>query len=321
MKNILKTILCTVVATVGVSLPAMAQGASADALGRITISTYVPPQVESLSPTVASMLKNKLNQMVSANGIAGTEYDRFILTANIVVMSKDLTATAPPMTALTLDVTFYIGDGFDGKKFSSKTVTVKGVDTNETKAYISAIKNIKVNDPALQAFIADGKNKIISYYNGKCSQILQEAKAYEAQNRFEESLFLLTSIPQEATDCYNKALALMPAVFKKTIDRNCKLKLAEANNIWSAGQNLDAANRAGAILVSIDPQSACYGEVKALSDKIGKRVLELDKREWNYKMDTEVNLQRDMIKAYRDVGVAYGNGQPKSVTYNVSGWW
>jgi hypothetical protein len=53
---------------------------------------------------------------------------------------------------------------------------------------------------------------------------------------------------------------------------------------------------------------------------MGKRVLEIDKREWNYKMETEVNLKRDAIKAWRDVGVAYGNGQPKSVSYNIIGW-
>ena len=65
---------------------------------------------------------------------------------------------------------------------------------------------------------------------------------------------------------------------------------------------------------------ATSAAAKALSDKMGKRVLEIDKREWNYKMETEVNLKRDAIKAWRDVGVAYGNGQPKSVAYNIIGW-
>ena len=57
-----------------------------------------------------------------------------------------------------------------------------------------------------------------------------------------------------------------------------------------------------------------------LSAKIQKRVIEIDKREWNYVMK-EQQQTSEMIKAYRDVGVAYGNGQPKSVTYNVNGWW
>ncbi|MGZ4040442.1 MAG: hypothetical protein ACXVNR_07770, partial [Bacteroidia bacterium] len=69
-----------------------------------------------------------------------------------------------------------------------------------------------------------------------------------------------------------------------------------------------------------EPQAACFGEAKALASKIQKRVIEIDKREWNYTMKAQ-QQQSEMIKAYRDVGVAYGNGQPKSVTYNVSGWW
>jgi hypothetical protein len=34
-----------------------------------------------------------------------------------------------------------------------------------------------------------------------------------------------------------------------------------------------------------------------------------------------VNLEASRIKAARDIGVAYGNGQPKSIVYNVRGWW
>ena len=322
MKNTFKNIALGMVAALGLSLSANAQGGASDAMGRVSITTFIPPQVEQLNNAVASSLKNKLNQIVSANGVAGSGFNtRFILTANINVLTKDLTATAPPMTALTLDVTFYIGDGVDSKLFSSKSVTVKGVDTNETKAYLSAIKNIRVDDPGLQAFVTGAKQKIVNYYNGRCSQIFQEAKLQESQNNFDGAIFTLTTIPQEATDCYTKAIAALPSLYKKKIDRDCKTKLVEATNIWNAGQNIEAANAAGEILVTIDPQSACFGEVKALSDKIGKRVYELDKREWNYKMDVEVNLQRDMIKAYRDVGVAYGNGQPNTVSYNIIGWW
>lgn len=322
MKNSIKNLALGLIAALGFSYAATAQGASADAMGGVSITTFIPPQVEQLNSSVAATLKNKLNQIVSANGVAGSGFNtRFILTANINVLTKDLTATAPPMTALTLDITFYIGDGVDSKLFASKSVTVKGVDTNETKAYLNAIKNIRIDDPALQSFVSGAKQKIVSYYNGRCSQIFQEAKLQEAQNNFDGAIFTLTTIPQEATDCYNKAIALLPALYKKKIDRDCRTRLVEATNIWNAGQNLEAANAAGEILVSIDPQSSCFGEVKALSDKIGKRVYELDKREWNYKMDLEVNLQRDMIKAYRDVGVAYGNGQPNTVSYNIIGWW
>lgn len=290
-------------------------------LGKIALATYIPAQ-ESMPEHASNMLTNKLNQIISTNGIANSSYNsRFIITANANVMTKDLLATAPPMTALTLDVTLYIGDGIDGKKFASKSLTVKGVGTNEAKAYIDAMKSINQNDTGIQFFVSNAKNKIIDYYNTTCNQLIKEVQMLEKQNLYEEAIFKLTSVPVECTDCYNKTMAVIPALYKKTINRNCTVKLAEANNLWNANQNYDTAVSVGEILNSIDPSSACFNEVKAFSNKVGKRVIEIDKREWSLNYEKEVGMQKDLIKAYRDVGVSYGNGQPKNVTYNVVGWW
>ena len=323
MKNLINKITCCCIAVFGFTALTMAQesSTSAGALGRVSITPYVPDQLEGLPPAAANMLANKLNQIVSANGISGSGINsRFIITPDIDVATKDMLGTAPPMIALTLNVNLYIGDGYDGKKFSTQTVTVKGVGTNETKAYMDALKNIKPNDAGMQSFVSGAKTKIIDYYNAKCGQILNEAKTLEAQSKYEEAFFKLGSIPEEATECYNKAQAAIPPLWKKYIERDCKVKMAEANSKWNANQSWETANEVGGILSAIDPEASCYKEAKALNDKIGKRVLEIDKREWNYKMEIDVNLERDRIKAIRDIGVAYGNGQPKSMTYNIIGW-
>lgn len=322
MKNLINKIIYCCIAVFGFASVMMAQesSTSASALGRIAITPYVPDQLEGLPPAAANMLANKLNQIVSANGISGSGGSRFIITPDIDVATKDLLATAPPMTALTLNVNLYIGDGLDGKKFSTQTVTVKGVGTNETKAYMDAIKNIKPTDAGIQSFVSGAKTKIIDYYNAKCGLILNEAKTLEAQSNFEGALMKLYSVPEEALECYNKSMAAVPPLWKKYIERDCKLKMSEANAKWNANQSWETAQEVGALLSAIDPEASCYKEAKALNDKIGKRVLEIDKREWNYKMEIDVNLERDRIKAIRDIGVAYGNGQPKSVAYNIIGW-
>ena len=320
MKKSIYSILFTFVAIACTAGFANAQAAKGDP-GNISLNAYVPEQIENFPPIAATMLSNKLNQLISTNGVSSGYNDRFIITANLTVASKDLLATAPPMTALTVNVTLYIGDGIDGKKFSSHSVTVKGVGTNETKAYMEAIKLINPNDPGIKSFVADGKSKIIDYYNSRCPIIMKEANALAAQNKFEEAISMLAGVPDASTECYNKAMAAAAPLYQKAIDRRCKTSLAEATNLWNANQNLETANAVGEILTSIDPQSSCYGEVKALSNKVAKKVQEVDKREWNYKFESEIGLKKDLIKAYRDVGVAYGKGQPKSVTYNVRGWW
>ena len=289
--------------------------------GRVGITAYIDSELENMTPGSSSILSNKLNQIVNANGLGASSMSRFIITANVNILSKDIVATAPPSIAYTLDVTLYIGDGFDGNKFTSHILTLKGVGINENKALIEAFKSIKPNDVAVQTFVTTGKKQIIEYYNTRCEQILKEAKLLEAQNKFEEAIWKLTAVPDSSPECYNKAIDAIAPIYRKYIDRDCKLKLQEATAIWNASQNTDAANSVGEILTSIDPAAPCYKDAKTLSDKVAKRVLELDNREWKYKVDSEIGIKRDLIKAYRDVGVAYGNGQPKSVVYNVRGWW
>jgi hypothetical protein len=67
------------------------------------------------------------------------------------------------MTALSMSITFFIGDGVEGTKFSSYTIETKGVGNSDTKAYLSAFKNIRVNDPGYAQFLETGKKKIIEY--------------------------------------------------------------------------------------------------------------------------------------------------------------
>jgi hypothetical protein len=291
-------------------------------MGRIVLAAYVPQQIDKMPDAARSMLANKISQIVTQSGMGGSAMnERFILTANVVVMSKDITATAPPMQAYNLDVTLYIGDGISGTKFASQTVSVKGVGENETKAYIAALKNIKANDPSYQSFLETGKKKIVEYYNSKCDFIIKQAETMVSQKDFDGAIYNLVSVPEVCKECYDKCMTAVAPIYKKKIEFECKTKLNEATTVWNANQSWDGAQQAGTIIASIDPEASCYKEAKALGQKIAAKIKEIDKREWDMKWEQEVGLQRDMIKAYRDVGVAYGNGQPKTVNYNVVGWW
>ena len=317
----MKSIILSILIVVGCNIYAQNTAGKSDDMARITLAAYVPQQINNMPEAARSMLANKLSQIVTQNGMGGSASNqRFIITANINVMSKDITPTAPPMQAFTLDVTLYIGDGIDGTKFASISTTLKGVGENENKAYISALKNLKTTDPNYQAFIEKGKTKIVEYYNSKCDFIVKEAQTLASQNKYEEAIYKLTSVPEVCKTCYDKCMDAVAPIYKLQIDRQCKLKLAEASNLWAANQTVDAGNTAGEILSTIDPSAACFAEVKTLSSKIAARVKELDAREWNYTLKEQAQ-ESERIKAYRDVGVAYGNGQPKSVTYNVIGWW
>ena len=273
-----------------------------------------------MTASAKQVLNTRLGQIITKNGISDVSYNsRFIITPNVSVISKDVVASAPPKIAYNLDVTLYIGDGLNGTLYSSRSFNVKGVGNNETKAYIAAIKQLRANSNEMQSFVSEGKEKIIDFYNTNCEMINKEATSLANQNRYEEALNLLVNIPS-ISSCFDKSQRAIKNMYQNVIDRNCKLKVAEATAIWNADQDIYAANKAGAILESIEPSSKCYSEVKSLFSKIEKRVKQMDNRKWDYKLkvlDTEITA----INAATDILKVYAQNQPKNVIYNVRGWY
>lgn len=292
---------------------------SSDNLGLMTLATYLDPMVEEKTTGTTSVLENKLGQIVSANGM-GNGFSRFIITANVTVITKDVLGTAPASYAYTLDLTLFIGDGIDGNVFARYPMTIKGVGNNETKALISALRTVNPNNKELQDFVSKAKEQIVNYYSSRCDLIIKQARMLENQNQFDEAIYSLMSIP-EASSCYTKGLEVVNEIYNQKVERECKIKLQEAKNLWNANPTVEGANKVAAILSEIDPRVNCYKEVSAFATTVGKRVLELDGREWNFIVDKEIGLERDRIKAIRDIGVAWGQGQPKTVHYNIRGWW
>lgn len=292
-----------------------------DDFGRITLAAYVPEQIDDMPVSARSILSNKLSQIVTESGLGGSAMnERFIITANVSVMSKNITPTAPAMHALSLDITLYIGDGIDGTKFSSTSVSVKGVGENETKAYISAIKGISANNGAIKTFIESGKARILKYYNTKCDFIISDAQSLASQGRYDEAFYKLSGIPEISKDCYNKARSIIIPIYKKHRDKICQTKLMEAKTVWAASQNYEGAVAAGDILSQIDPTAACYGEVKKFVAEIAKGVKEKDNKEWQF-IFKQQQLDSDVLKSAYSLGMAYANRQPQAVVYNVKGWW
>jgi len=297
-----------------------AQRGSADVdAQKIVLNVYIPQQSETIPTPAKGMLSNKLAQIATVNGMAGGNSDeRFIITSNVVVTDKNITSTAPTMVALTLEVSFYIGDGIDGIKFAGTSINVKGVGTNEAKAYISAFKNINPDNPDLQRFVQSGKARIVEYYRLHCDQLIAKAQGLANQKKYDEALYNLTSVPEVCQDCYVKSINAVTPIYKREIDDNCQIQLAKAKSAWAANQNIDGANAAGDIISTIDPGAAGYKNVIAFIAEITKKIKENDDREWAYQVKQQ-KQDDDVIKAARDIGVAYAANQP-SYSYNIVGW-
>ena len=280
----------------------------------IPLMVYISEQDESLPRTAESQLSNKLIRVAADNGLAASNgYAQFVISPQFSVLGKNILPGPPRSFVYDFELTLFIGDSFGQKIFSSTTLSLKGVGENETKAYIDAIRKIAPKSKDIQAFLTDGKDKIVEYYNNNYQNIIKKAQSLAAQKNFEEAMFLLMAIP-ECSKGYDASLAVASKVYQQYVDDMCNRYLNKARTAWASQQNSYGAEEAGEYLTHIYPDAKCYGDAMVLYKEIKAKV----KDDWNFVMkmyNDEVNLEKQRINAWKEVGVAYGRGQQPSTTH------
>ena len=233
--------------------------------GRIVLNTFIE-DLEGVPAGALKMLKTKITQMASKNGMGGSEsFPRFVMSADIDILTQDITPTAPPKTALTLGVTLYIGDGIEGTVFATEYIELKGIGNNETKAYIQSFRSLSPRNKKFNEFIETGKKKIIEYYNSRCDFILKEANTLADQKDFDKSITKLIEVPEVCKDCYDKAMDLSSTIFKRKMENECQENMSKSNSLIAQDKWEEAANP----IAGYTPDMACYPDVKSLFTKIG----------------------------------------------------
>lgn len=264
MKKILILSLASMLLSIS-NVKSQNQLGKADDLARISLTPIVPDELDHIPANARKLLTNKLGNVAAKNGLGGSATNpRFVITANVDILNKDITATAPPKTSLTLSVTFYIADVVAKQVFASTQMEVKGVGDNDTKAYTSALDKIAPQNPQLRAMIEQGKNKIIEFYNSQCDFILKDAQSKADMKQYEMGLYILSSVPSICKECYDKAMSLIPAMYKEYTDYKCMENINQAQAYW-AKRDYDNALR---FVAQILPDSKCYNEALGLYKKI-----------------------------------------------------
>ena len=320
--------------------------------GRIILNSHISEKLE-LTSEVKNTLLTKLDQISSSNGMGGSQINpRFIITANVTIGTKDIIAGPPQMLAQNLELSLFIGDAITNTIFSTISLSLKGVGTNENKAYIDAFKNINPKNKEVVAFLEEGKTKIINYYSTNCDFILKDAQALTKQEKYDEAIYKLSLVPDVCKECYFKCLDTLTAIYQKKIDADCKIKLNQAKSLWAAQQSPIGAEKAGDILSTINPMASCQGEIESFIKTIDTKLKADEKARWEFKMKqyadkieaqkeqvriTEEKEKRDdtyretqstrnyeidkiRVNSYREVAIEYARNQPRTVTYNNIYW-
>ena len=276
----------------------------------LPISVVVGDLTEPFPAGAKALMESKLTQVLTKNGIAGLDYQgQFALTVVAVPIDKDVIPGPPAKIAEKMELNLYIVDVYNKTIFSSTAVNVRGLGETETKSYIDAIKRMPVQSKDLAAFVEEGKDKIVRYYDEKAPSMIKKAQALSKQKSYAEALHIISLIPEECK-YYDEALNVGVDIYQMYVDNQCNINLASARQAWAAEQNSHGAQLAGEYLSQILPDAACYGEAMDLYREIKGKVLD----DWKFEMkmyQDGVDLEKQRIQAMRDIGVAYGEHQPR----------
>ena len=255
--------------------------------GRISIQAIMPDDV--IPMEASKNLTTRMQRMLVGNGYGDNGYvERFVLTAKVDVTSKD-------------------------------------IGTNENKAMISAFSKLNPNHKDFGEMLEKAKNKIIDFYTNHCAEEISKARTMASIGNYDEAISRMMAVPNVCGDCYAQCQSTATSLYQQKIDAIGLQLLNKARNVWMKSQDVEGADEVAKYLNTISPYSSCYKDVGVLRNEVTAKLKADELREWNLQLkkyeDSQAN-KRSMIKACRDVGMAWANNQPQSIVKNIiRGWW
>lgn len=305
MKKIITVAIC-IVALCG-ALNAQQPNTHAESLPIAVVAASSANIPESCKP----ILESKLMQILTNNGIGSVDYStQFLITATLTPLTKDVVSGPPAQYAFTENLTFYIVDNQSKTIFSSMTYEAKGVDVSEEKAIINAIRSVRTSSKEFKSFVNAGREKILSYYEINGQLIIDKASSLARMKNYEESLYLLSTIPM-TSKWFSVACDVAAPIYDQYADIVSEENLAKAKSAWYSSQNIQGAKESCAYLSLITPDMSAYIGAQSLYAEIKSRVKDIVEYPWKLHND-KVSLESQKIEAWRAVGVAYGQNQKSS---------
>ena len=280
---------------------------------------------ENISESTSQYIENKLETIISSNpNWESSDWSRLVLAIDIHPTRQDVTPTAPVKVSMEFEVFFSIGDLTDNHIFKSAKITLSGIGSSEERAYTAAFKSLTEDNSVINNLLNETRSIIETYYSTHCKQIIQKASTLKSANQYDEAIYLLTSIPYNCTECYERCMKLTATVYKQKIDFEGGQLLKQARIEWMNGQDKDAADRVAEVTRGIDPNSSAYPEVKKLQNVITNKLNADEKKEWELKikqMEAQHETTLSVIDAAKAIGVAWLQSRPQTITKTIIRAW
>ena len=306
MKNRIKVLIAVFVTAILPVTVAAQENTSGISLKAVVVDDDIPA-------AAVKNIETKLQRALASNGIGDMDYtQRFVLAAKVDVVQNDVMPSNPPRVSKKLDLTLMVGDVIENKIYETCTMTLAGIGTNDTKAFISAFSRVNPNNEELQAMLAAAKKEIMAYYENNCDYIISNANSLAGQQKYDEAIARLMSVPEVCKDCYEKCQTAAVNIFGQRLDADCSALLNEAKNEWMHSKDAEAAAKVASAKLSADEKREWDMMVKKYEDEQAFK---------KQQYEDEQQFNQSIVDACREIGVAWGKNQPQTGTRNITRLW
>ena len=283
--------------------------------GQICITPHTIEQKE-IPNAADEILKAKLTQVLTNQGVAAGNSERFIIVPHVLVNNISTTATIPSKTSVKLSVSIAIGDGVNGIRFSIHTMELIGVGNDYDDAVLSALRKIKVNGTDIESFVNTGTSRIVDYYNANVHKLLSQAQASMDYGDYEKAITILAPIPSFCNS-YTESQVLLEKCGTQIIKRDNERHLRDAQSTWSANPTTSGAKAAKSHLSHIvAPTPTIIKKVEALNSKIEKTLEKNEQRDFELaklQICTQSEIKQAEIHASASVASAFYSSIPQLI--------
>lgn len=293
----------------------------------IAITPMVPDEIE-LNEGSKNVLQQKLLQMTTLNGFGSYSND-FILTANIIPLSKNVIPGTPSQVSVHLEVSIYVVGVAEQVVLDEYSLEVKALAKTDNQAMAKAIKQINPRKPEVRAFMSTAREKIEKYYIERTPALIAKAQMLADREEYKKALAVLSSVPESVSE-YLTVVDMMTSIHQQMIDKEATRLIQFAKNNIIKKKYHEALDD----LFLVDPMSSKAPEAQNVINQIKAQIEENDRLAYEAKLreqdakieaakraqdNAELNKKAHLEASYK-VAEEEGKSGSESLKSEVSSW-
>lgn len=251
------------------------------------------------------MLNQKLTQITTQNGFGAAQGGGIVLTANVVVMSSQATATVPPMIAVEAEVSLVLLNISEKVVIDELTIPLRGIDSNKDRALVKAINNLSPRSTEVRRFMTNCRTKVLDYYTTRVPIIIANANSLVARKEYDQALSLLATIPN-TVDEYPVIADMLVDIYVKRLDIAATDIINKAQVMESRGEFDGAIDE----LLKVDQSSTLYPSALSRIESIQKRISDEEKKKVEAElaarkreMEQELEAMKSQLQSEHDAAM------------------